>query len=104
MIERVTDMRTSLKMLMRDFRTGRIVNCFCELALEVWGKYRMDRAAMNMPRFPMMMIGFGMDMEQWDHEHPRDHPEHNKYTDSRHAQHLSLLNLCKLRSNSGYTT
>jgi hypothetical protein len=45
----------------------------------------MDSAAMNMTRIPMTMICLGMDMEQWDHEHPRDQPEHGKYTDSRHA-------------------
>ena len=70
MIERMTEMRTGLKVLMRGFRTGRIVDSFCELALEVWGEHRMDRTTMTMTRIPMMMIPLGMDMKQRDHEHP----------------------------------
>ena len=78
---------------MRGFRTGRIVDGLCVLALEVWGENRMDRAAVNMTRIPVMMIGFGMDMEERDHEHPCGQPEHGKYTNSRHAQHPPLLKL-----------
>ena len=85
MIERMTEMRTGLKVLMRGFRTGRIVDTFCELALKVSRENCMDRATMNMPRFPMMMIGFGMDMEERDHEHPGGQPGHGKYTNLSHA-------------------
>jgi hypothetical protein len=45
----------------------------------------MDCAAVNMTRIPVMMIGFGMDMEERDHEHPRGQPGYGKYTNSRHA-------------------
>lgn len=72
-------------MLMRGFRTGRIVDCFCELALEVWGENRMNRATMSMTCIPMMMIPLGMDMKERDHEHPCREPEHCQYTASRHA-------------------
>ena len=78
MIERVTDMRTSLKMLMRDFRTGRIMDSFCELALEVWGENRMDCAAMNMTLISMSMIRIGMHVEKWNHEHPDGYPRENQ--------------------------
>lgn len=100
----MTEMPNSLKMLMRGFRTGRIVDSFRELALEIWGENSMDRATMSMARITMMMIGFGMDMKERDHEHPRGQPEYGKYTDSRHAQHLSALGLCNLLENLGYTT
>jgi len=78
-------MRTSLQVLMCGFRTGRIVVSLRVLALEVRGKNSVDRAAMDMTGFPMTMISLGMHVEQWDHEDPRDQPEHGKYTDSRHA-------------------
>ena len=81
----MTGMRTSLKVLMRCFRTGRIVDIILVLALEVRGEHSMDSAAVDMARLPMTMIGLRVDMEQWNHEHPRDQPEHGKYTDSRHA-------------------
>ena len=70
MIERVTEMRTSLKVLMCGFGTGRIVDRFRELAFEVWGEHCMDRTAMDMTHVPMMMISLGMDMKQRDQEHP----------------------------------
>ena len=78
-IERMTEMRAGLKVLMRCFRTGRIVDSLRVLALEVRGKNRMDSAAMIMTRIPMMMIGFGMDMEERDHEHPRGHPYEDQH-------------------------
>ena len=40
------------------------------LTLEIRGEHRMDSTAMNMPRIPMMMIGIGMYVEEWNHEHP----------------------------------
>ena len=40
------------------------------LALEIRGEHRMDRAAMDMTRIPMMMIRLGMYVEEWNHEHP----------------------------------
>ena len=70
---------------MRCFRTGRIVDGLCVLALEVRGEHRMDCTAVNMTHIPVMMIGFGMDMEERDHEHPRGQPGYGKYTNSRHA-------------------
>ena len=85
MIERMTEMRTGLKVLMRGFRTGRIVDSFCELTLKVSRENCMDRATMNMARIPMMMICFGMDMEERDHEHPGGQPGHGKYTNLSHA-------------------
>ncbi len=66
----MTGMRTSLKVLMRCFRTARIVNFILVLALEVRGEHSMDSAAMNMTRLPMTMIRLGMHMEEWNHEHP----------------------------------
>lgn len=70
---------------MRCFRTGRIVDIVRVLTLEVWGENRVDSAAVNMIAVPMTMVSLRVDMEQWDHEHPRDQPEHDKYTESRHA-------------------
>jgi len=84
---------TRLKVLVRCFRTGWIVDSLRILALKIRGEHRMDRAAVNMTRIPVMMIGFGMDMEERDHEHPRGQPEHGKYTNSRYAQHLPLLTI-----------
>ena len=76
---------TRLKVLMRCFRTSGIVDSLRVLALEVRGEHRMDRAAVNMTRIPVMMICFGMDMEERNHKHPRDQPEYGKYTDSHHT-------------------
>ncbi len=84
-MECMTEMCTTLKVLVRGFRTGRIVDRFCELALKVSRENCMDRATMNMARISMMMICFGMDMEEWDHEHPRGQPGHGKYTNWSHA-------------------
>ena len=66
----MTEMRTILKVLMRGFRTGRIVDIILVFALEVRREHRMDGAAMNMTRIPMMMIRLGMHVEEWNHEHP----------------------------------
>jgi hypothetical protein len=41
-----------------------------ELTIQVWGKNSMNRAAVNMTRIPVAMIGLGMDMDQWRGEHP----------------------------------
>jgi hypothetical protein len=41
-----------------------------EFTVQVWEENRMDRAAMNMSGFSMMVIRFGMHMEQGDCEHP----------------------------------
>ena len=65
----MTGMRTSVKVLMRCFRTGRIVDIILVLALEVQGEHSMDSAAMHMTRIPMM-IRIGMHVEEWNHEHP----------------------------------
>ena len=81
----MTRMNTSLKVLMHCIRTGWIVDSLRILALKIRGENRMDRAAVNMTRIPMMMIGFRMDMEERDHEHPRGQPGDGKYSNSRHA-------------------
>ncbi len=68
----MTGMRTSLKMkvLMRCFRTGRIMDIIRVLTLEVRGENSMDSAAVNMTHIPMAMICLWMHVEEWDHEHP----------------------------------
>lgn len=70
----MTGMRTSLKMLMGYFRTGWTMDLFGVFTLEVRGENRMDRAAMNMARIPMMMIGLGMHVKKWNYEHPYGRP------------------------------
>jgi len=47
---------------------GMVINR--ELTGQVRGKNRVDSATVNMPRIPMAMVGFGMDMDQWRGEHP----------------------------------
>ena len=79
----MTGMCTSLKVLMRCFRTGRIVDSLRVLALEVRGENRMDRAAMNMTRIPVMMIGLGMHVEEWNHEHPYGRPHEDQHPRTR---------------------
>ena len=59
----MTGMRTSLKVLMRCVRTGRIMYIILILALKIRGEHRMDRTAMNMTRISMMMISLGMHVE-----------------------------------------
>ena len=54
-------------------------------AVRVRRKDCMDCASVYMTRIPVVMISLGMDMKEWDHEHPRDQPEHGKYTNSCHA-------------------
>lgn len=70
----MTGMRTSLKMLMRYFRTGWAMDLFCVFALEVLRENRMDSAAMDMTRISMTMICFGMHMEERNYEHPYGRP------------------------------
>ena len=60
----MTGMRTSLKMLMCCFRTGRIVDIIRVLALEVRGENSMDSAAVNVTRISMTMICVGMHVEE----------------------------------------
>ena len=79
----MTGMDTSLKVLMRYFRTGRIVDSLRVLALEVRGENRMDSAAMNMTRIPMMMIGIGMHVEEWNYEHPYGRPREDQHPITR---------------------
>lgn len=68
----MTGMRKSLKlkMLMRGFRTGWIVDIVRIFALEVLGKHCMNRTAMHMACIPMTMVCVGMHMEERNHEHP----------------------------------
>jgi hypothetical protein len=77
-IERMTEMRAGLKVLMRGFRTGRIMDSFCELTLEVLGKNSMDSAAMLMKIISMSMIRIGMHVEKWNDEHPDGYPRENQ--------------------------
>jgi hypothetical protein len=77
-IERMTEMRAGLQVLMCGFRTSRIMDSFCELALEVWGENRMDCAAMNMTLISMSMIRIGMHVEKWNHEHPDGYPREDQ--------------------------
>jgi hypothetical protein len=74
----MTEMRTNLKVLMRCFRTGRIVDIICVLALEVRGENSMNSTAMRMTRIPMTMICLGMHVEEWNHEHPYGHPHEDQ--------------------------
>jgi uncharacterized membrane protein YjdF len=50
-----------------------------ELTGQVRGEHRMDRAAMNMIRIPMSMVGLGMDMDQWRGEHPYACPHEDRH-------------------------
>ena len=75
----MTGMRTSLKVLMLCFSTGWIVDDLRVFALEVRGENRMDHAAMNMTRIPMMMICLRMHVEEWNHEHPYGRPQEDHY-------------------------
>ena len=59
----MTGMGTNLKVLMRCFGTGRIVDNLRVLALEVRGEHSMDSAAVHMTRIPMTMISLRVDME-----------------------------------------
>jgi len=82
----MTGIRTSLKVLMRCFRTGLIVDIILVLALEVRGEHRMNSAAMNMTDFPMTMISLRVDMEQRDHEHPEGQPQDRNDAKPTHVQ------------------
>ena len=70
-------------MLMRGFRTGRIVDGLCVFALEIRGEHRMDCAAMNMTIIPMMMICLGVHVEKWNYEHPYGHPHEDQHPRTR---------------------
>ena len=83
MIDRMTKMRTRLKVRMRAFRTGRVVEGFRELTLEVWGENGMDRATMSMARIPMMMVCLGMHVEKWNYEHPYRRPHEDQHPRTR---------------------
>jgi hypothetical protein len=41
-----------------------------KLTIQVWRKNSMDRAAMPVICCPMVMVGLGMDMNQWRGKHP----------------------------------
>jgi len=82
----MTGMRTSLKVLMSCFRTGRIVDIILVLALEVRGEHSMNSAAMNMANFPMTMISLRVDVDQRNHEHPEDQPQDRNNAKPTHVQ------------------
>jgi len=76
-------MCTSLKVLMRCFRTGWIVDRRRILTLKIWGEYCMDCVVVNMTRLPMMMICLGMHVEEWNHEHPYGRPHEDQHPRAR---------------------
>lgn len=43
----------------------------------------MDCAAVNMTRIPVMMICFGMHVEEWNHEHPYGGPYEDQHPSTR---------------------
>jgi hypothetical protein len=59
-----------------------------EFAIKVRRPHRMDGPAVNMPRFSMTMIGFGMHMEQGNHEHPHRQPQN--YPEAKTQKHFTL--------------
>ena len=72
-------MDTRLKVLMRCFRTGRIVDSLRVLAVEVRGEHRMDSAAVNMTLISMTMISLGMHVKEWNHQHPYGRPHEDQH-------------------------
>jgi len=80
----MTEMRLVLKMLVNCLWTGWIMRIKLILAIQVGGEHGMNDATMRMTHIPMM-IYLGMNMNQWEHEHPRDQPEDAKEPDSPHA-------------------
>ena len=54
-----------------------------ELTVQVRGKNSMDRAAVNMTRISMPMVGLGMDMNQWGGEHPYGRPHEDRHAKPR---------------------
>ena len=72
---------------MRCFRTGLIVDASRVLTLEVWRENRMDRTAVNMTGIPMAMVGLGMNVDEWNHEHPPDQPRHHDGTGAGHFRY-----------------
>ena len=79
----MTGMCTSLKVLMHCFRTGWIMNRLRILALKIRGENRMNRAAVNMTRIPMMMICIGMHVEEWNYQHPDGRPYEDQHPRTR---------------------
>src|SRR5262245_13105102 len=76
-------MGASLKVLMRGFRTGLIVDSLRILALEVWGENTMNNTAMNMARISVMMICLRMHMEERNHEQQYGRPHKNEHPSTR---------------------
>jgi hypothetical protein len=76
-------MNASLDMLMRYFRTCRVVNTTGVFTLEVRRENSMDSAAVNVPRIPMTMICLGMHVEEWKHEHPQGRPHEDQHSKIR---------------------
>ena len=54
-----------------------------KLTIQVLGKHRMDRAAVNMTRISMTMVCLGMHVEEWNHEHPEGCPHQDQYPRTR---------------------
>ena len=53
------------------------------LTIQIRREYRMDRAAVNMARISMTMIGLGVYVEEWDHEHPERRPHKEQHPKAR---------------------
>src|SRR5262245_11154570 len=87
-------MGASLKVLMRGFRTGRIVDSLRILALEVWREDTMNNTAMNMARISVMMICLRMHMEERNHEHPYGDPHKNEHPSTRSL--VTFLSHCEV--------
>ena len=61
-----------------------------ELAIEVWGPYRMSGPTVHMSDLSMPVIGLGMHVEQWDHQHPQSSPHRNDETKALGGSTLRL--------------
>ena len=66
------------------------------LAIEVLRPHRMNGPAMNMSRFSMTMIRFGMDMKQRSREHPKGCPQQNRHARPRACFTLRLHHTFRL--------
>ena len=66
------------------------------LAIEVLRPHRMNGPAMNMSRFSMTMIRFGMDMKQRSREHPEGCPQQNRHARPRACFTLRLHHTFRL--------
>jgi len=73
----MTGVTTDLEVVMDCSTAGLIVDASRVLTLEVWGENRVDGAAVNRTGIPMAMVGLGMNVDEWNREHPQRHPCQN---------------------------